>query len=40
MEDQVEAQVGRRVMIKEGGVFGVVGELYQDGRILWISFIG
>ena len=32
MEDQVEGVVRRRVTIEEGGVFGVVGELYEEGE--------
>ena len=31
-EDQVEGRVVRRVMIEEGGVFGIVGEIYEDGE--------
>ena len=38
VEDQAE-RVGRRVMIKEGGVFRVAGELYEEGEdimdVLW-----
>ena len=32
MEDQVEGVGRRRVMIKEGGIFRVVGELYEEGE--------
>ena len=32
MEDQAEGVVRRRVMIKEGGVFRIVRELYEDGE--------
>ena len=31
-EDQVEGRVRRRVMIEEGGAFGVAGELYEEGE--------
>ena len=31
-EDQVEGVVRRRVMIEEGGVFGVAGEFYEEGE--------
>ena len=31
-EDQAEGVVRRRVMIKEGGVFGVAGEFYEEGE--------
>ena len=31
-EDQAEGVVRRRVMIEEGGVFGIVGEEYEDGE--------
>ena len=31
-EDQAEGVVRRRVMIEEGGVFGVVGEFYEEGE--------
>ena len=31
-EDQVEGVVRWRVIIKEGGVFGIVGEIYEDGE--------
>ena len=30
-EDQVEVR-GRRVMIEEGGVFGIAGEIYKEGE--------
>ena len=33
-EDQVEGVVRRRVMIEEGGVFGVTGEFYEEGEDL------
>ena len=32
VEDQAEGKVRRRVTIEEGGVFGVVGELYEEGE--------
>ena len=31
-EDQAEGMVRRQVMIEEGGVFGVAGELYEEGK--------
>ena len=31
-EDQVEGVVRRRVMVEEGGVFGVARELYEEGE--------
>ena len=31
-EDQMEGVVRRRVMIEEGGVFGIMGEIYEDGE--------
>ena len=31
-EDQAEGVVRRRVMIEEGGVFGIMGEEYEDGE--------
>ena len=31
-EDQVEGRVRRRVMIEEGGVFGVAREFYEEGE--------
>ena len=31
-EDQVEGWVRRRVMIEEGGVFGVAREFYEEGE--------
>ena len=33
-EDQAEGVVRRRVMIEEGGVFGVVGEFYEGEDIM------
>ena len=33
-EDQAEGVVRRRVTIEEGGVFGIVGEEYEDGEDL------
>ena len=33
-EDQAEGVVRRRVMIKEGGVFRVAGEFYEEGEDL------
>ena len=32
VEDQAEGRVRRRVKIEEGGVFGVAGELYEEGE--------
>ena len=32
VEDQVEGAGRRRVMIEEGGVFGVAGEWYEEGE--------
>ena len=32
VEDQAEGVVRRRVMIKEGGVFGIAGEEHKDGE--------
>ena len=34
MEDQVEGVVRRRVTIREGGVFGVAREFYEEGEDL------
>ena len=34
VEDQAEGVVRRRVMIEEGGVFGVVGEFYEGEDIM------
>ena len=31
-EDQAEGVVRRRVIIEEGGIFGVAGEEYEDGE--------
>ena len=31
-EDQAESVVRRRVTTEEGGVFGVVGEFYEEGK--------
>ena len=32
-EDQAERVVRRRVMIEEGGVFGITGEEYKGGEV-------
>ena len=32
VEDQAEGVVRRRVTIEEGGVFGIVRELYEEGE--------